>query len=67
VVFAVLVIAVGYLSVISLGVSASALGFDTGGSVRVGPDLVGGGLAALAWGVVGGALGGLWQWRSRTH
>lgn len=64
VVFALLVVGVGYLSTITAGVAASSMGIGAGGSIRLGPDLVSGGLVALAWGVVGGILGGLLHGRS---
>lgn len=62
--FALLVVGVGYLSTITAGVAASSMGIGAGGSIRLGPDLVSGGLVALAWGVVGGILGGLLHGRS---
>jgi len=59
VVFAVLVVAGAGLSSVSFGVSTTLQGLPGGGSGRVGPDIVAGGLLALAWGVVGGWIGGL--------
>jgi len=59
VVFAVLVLAGAGLSSVSFGVSTTLQGLPGGGSGRVGPDIVAGGLLALAWGVVGGWIGGL--------
>ena len=64
VVFALLVVGVGYLSTITAGAAANSMGINAGGSVRLGPDIVSGGLLALAWGVVGGMLGGLLHGRS---
>jgi hypothetical protein len=63
-VFAVLVVGVGYLSAISVGASGGLLGLPSGGRVIIGPDLIGGGVVALAWGVAGGALGGLLEARA---
>lgn len=57
-VFALLVVGVGYLSTITAGYATDYGLFERAGSVRLGPDLVSGGLLALAWGVVGGMLGG---------
>ncbi|HZD78821.1 MAG TPA: hypothetical protein VE646_02110, partial [Actinomycetota bacterium] len=54
VVFAVFVAAGIWLSSVSAGLNASVLGMSTGGSVRVGPDLLSGTILALLWGVVGG-------------
>ncbi len=59
VVFAALVVAVGWAS--SIWLSGSLEGAAPAGSpvaLRVGPGLISGGLLGLAWGVGGGALGG---------
>jgi hypothetical protein len=61
-VFAVLVAAAALVSSISVGLSAGYGGLSTGGTVRVGPGVLAGGLLALAWGVVGGAAG---AWSTR--
>ncbi len=63
VVFAVLVVAIGYVASVSLGFSASFGGLSSDGSVRIGPDLVSGALVALGWGVVGGFLGAIYEGR----
>jgi hypothetical protein len=57
VVFAVLVAASSLLSTVVIGYGA-AFGTDaTAGWIVVGPDVVGGTLAALVWGCIGGAIG----------
>lgn len=64
VVFAVLSLATILLASITLRVSGSLGGLVGNGSFRLGPDLTSGTLLALLWGVVGGALGGLWEGRA---
>jgi hypothetical protein len=63
VVFALLVAAGSWLASFSAGLSANVAGFSTDVSVLVGPDVVIGGLIALAWGIVGGGIGGWWAGR----
>lgn len=56
-VFAVLVTAVSWAASISAAASLTVDATTDRGGVRLGPDLLVGGLLALAWGVAGGALG----------
>ncbi len=56
--FAVLVAAASWLASVSAGASAKLLSFSGGASVRVGPNVLVGGLLALVWGVGGGWIGG---------
>jgi len=62
--FAILSLITIVLASISFKISGgiSPIGFS--GSFRIGPELVSGVLFALLWGVVGGALGGLWEGRT---
>lgn len=64
VVFAILSFATIVLASITLKFTGSVGGLSGRGSFRVGPDLTSSLLLALAWGVVGGALGGLLEGRS---
>jgi uncharacterized protein DUF6350 len=52
------------LASISVKLGGDILAFGASGSFRIGPDLTSGVLLALVWGVVGGALGGLWEGRA---
>ncbi|HEX9124300.1 MAG TPA: DUF6350 family protein [Actinomycetota bacterium] len=63
VVFAIFVAVGIWFSSITAGITASFLGISGGGSIRIGPDLLGGGITALAWGVAGGSIGGWWMGR----
>jgi hypothetical protein len=56
--FAVLVALGSWLASISVGLSSPAGGIPANASVVIGPAVGTAGLLALAWGVVGGALGG---------
>lgn len=58
VVFAVLMLGAIVLSSITLSYGADPEAVGRGGHVWIGPDPVTGTLVALAWGVIGGALGG---------
>jgi hypothetical protein len=58
VVFAVLVTLGSWLASVSAGFSSPVAGIPANASVLIGPALGAAGLLALAWGVVGGALGG---------
>ena len=58
VVFAVLVALGSWLASISAGLSSPTGGIPANSSVLIGPAVAAAGLLALAWGVVGGALGG---------
>ena len=58
VVFAVLVALGSWLASISAGLSSPTGGISANASVLIGPAVAAAGLLALAWGVVGGALGG---------
>ena len=58
VVFAVLVGLGSWFASVSVGLSSSAAGIPANASVMIGPGVLAAGLLALAWGVVGGALGG---------
>jgi hypothetical protein len=60
--FAGLVVAGAFLSTIAWEASAAT---GEGISLAAGPDLSGATLLALAWGIVGGALGALWRFRAR--
>jgi uncharacterized protein DUF6350 len=64
VVFAILSLITIVLASISFKISGgiSPIGFS--GSFRLGPELVSGVVFSLLWGVVGGALGGLWEGRT---
>ena len=64
IVFAVLVVAVGYLGSVTVEIETN-FSFLRSAAYRIGPDLLSGGALALAWGVVGGALGGAIATRSR--
>lgn len=64
VVFAALAVAAAFLSQVSAGVSARESFLGGEGIVRVGPDLLSGGLLALAWGVAGGVLGARYEARA---
>lgn len=64
VVFAALAVAAAFLSQVSAGVSAGEIFLGGEGLVRVGPDLLSGGLLALSWGVAGGVLGARYEARS---
>jgi hypothetical protein len=63
-VFAVLVAGAALLSSLSMGLSASYREMSSGGTVRVGPAVIAGGLLALVWGVLGGAAGAWWRARA---
>jgi len=58
VVFAVLVALGSWLASVSAGLSSPTAGIPADSSVLIGPAVGMAGLLALAWGVVGGALGG---------
>ncbi|MEW6058604.1 MAG: hypothetical protein AB1551_00415 [Actinomycetota bacterium] len=62
-VFAALVVGAALLSSLSVGLSAGYRGLSTGGTIRMGPSAMTGGLLALVWGVAGGAVGAWWQAR----
>ncbi|HEX7464509.1 MAG TPA: hypothetical protein VF382_06415, partial [Actinomycetota bacterium] len=62
-VFAILVAGAALLSSLSIGLSADYRELSGGGTVRVGPAAVTGGLLALAWGIAGGAAGAWWRAR----
>lgn len=62
--FALLAVAMILLAEITARFGGRAAGFAIAGRFRAGPDLVLGPLLALAWGVIGGGLGGLLQGRS---
>jgi hypothetical protein len=64
VVFAALSVATIVLANITLEFTGSLGGITGNGSFRVGPDITSGVLLALLWGVVGGAIGGLWEGRA---
>jgi hypothetical protein len=55
-VFALLVVAVGYLASLTIDLDTS-LPIIRSASYRIGPELASGGLIAFAWGVVGGGVG----------
>jgi hypothetical protein len=58
VVYAVLVLLVGWAASLSLSGSLTLDGAtDPSGAVRLGPDVLTGGLLAVAWGVAGGVIG----------
>ncbi|MGE5461555.1 MAG: hypothetical protein ACM3WR_13170 [Solirubrobacterales bacterium] len=64
---ALLVVVVGWFASISVSGSLTLDGVtDPSGATRLGPGLVLGGLLALGWGTVGGAVGALATIRSRT-
>jgi uncharacterized protein DUF6350 len=63
-VFAILSIVTIVLASITLKITGNVSALVAGGGFRIGPDLTSGVLLALLWGVVGGALGGLWEGRS---
>jgi hypothetical protein len=63
VVFAVLVVVVGFVASVTVGI-ATSLPILRSASYRIGPELVSGGLLALAWGIVGGGLGAMIAARS---
>ncbi|HZD79985.1 MAG TPA: hypothetical protein VE646_08085 [Actinomycetota bacterium] len=58
VVFAVLVVVGSWFASVSVRSPSTVGGIPGNASVLIGPGLVAGGLLALAWGVVGGGLGG---------
>jgi hypothetical protein len=58
VVFAVLMALGSWLASVSAGLSSPTAGLPANASVLIGPGVLTAGLLALAWGVVGGALGG---------
>ena len=58
VVFAVLVALGSWLASVSAALSSPAGGIPANASVLIGPAVATAGLLALAWGVLGGALGG---------
>lgn len=64
VVFAILSLITIMLASITFKITGnvSPLGFS--GSFRIGPELASGVVFALLWGVIGGALGGLWEGRA---
>ncbi|HEY3209586.1 MAG TPA: DUF6350 family protein [Actinomycetota bacterium] len=64
VVFAVLSLLTIFLASITVRITGNIVAFAANGSFRIGPELTSGVLLALVWGVVGGALGGLWEGRS---
>lgn len=59
VVFALLVLALGWLGSVGFAYTVDLGSTARSGGGRVGPDLLSGGLLALAWGVIGGSLGAL--------
>lgn len=63
-VFAILSVLTILLASISVKITGNIIAFAASGSFRIGPELTSGVLVALLWGVVGGALGGLWESRS---
>jgi hypothetical protein len=65
-VFAAIVVAVGWLASVRAGIDWVIGGTADAGAVRVGPGLLAGGLLALAWGALGGALGAVWRSRGRS-
>ncbi|HYV00773.1 MAG TPA: hypothetical protein VEM93_00295, partial [Actinomycetota bacterium] len=58
VVFAVLMTFGSWMASVSAGLSSPTGGIPTNASVLIGPGVLAAGLLALAWGVIGGALGG---------
>ncbi len=58
VVFAFLVLIGAWFASVTGSADLSVAGFSLNSSVHVGPDVLTGGLLALAWGVIGGGLGG---------
>ncbi|HEX6332105.1 MAG TPA: hypothetical protein VF129_12605 [Actinomycetota bacterium] len=58
VVFAILVAVGSWLASVSVGLSTPAWGIPGNTSVLIGPGVWAAGLLALAWGVIGGGLGG---------
>jgi hypothetical protein len=62
--FAILSLVTILLASITLKFTGSVGGITGNGSFRIGPKLTSSVLSALVWGVVGGALGGLWEGRS---
>jgi len=64
VVFTILSVLTIFLASITVRITGNVVAFAASGSFRVGPELTSGVLAALLWGVVGGALGGWWEGRS---
>lgn len=64
VVFAMLVAVAAFFASVQVGFAASLAGFNGGGAVRVGPNIVTGSLLALAWGAIGGFFGGRYEGRS---
>jgi len=61
--FGILVAAGSWFGSLSAGVSGNMAGIASNVSVRIGPDVVIGGLIALVWGIVGGGIGGGWAGR----
>jgi hypothetical protein len=59
VVFALLTLAVGILATLSVKIVGHVQSLSGGAQVRLGPDLLIGTLIALAWGLAGGAVGGV--------
>jgi hypothetical protein len=62
--FGILALAVSALSVISVHAAGIVGGPAGGASLRLGPDIVPSFVLALAWGIVGGTLGGLAEGRT---
>jgi hypothetical protein len=58
-VFAVVAVVVALLARVSVSIGLASGGAALNGTLSLGPDLLIGPLLALAWGVIGGALGGL--------
>jgi hypothetical protein len=58
VVFAVLVAVASWLASVSISLSSATGGIPANSSVLIGPGVLIGGLLALVWGVLGGAIGG---------
>jgi hypothetical protein len=63
IVFGILVAVASWFASLSAGVSGNIAGISSNVSARIGPDVVIGGLIALGWGIVGGAVGGWWAGR----
>lgn len=61
--FGILVAVASWFASFSVGISGNIAGFASNSSVRIGPQVLIGGVVALAWGIVGGGAGGWWAGR----